>query len=247
VKRIGIVVGSGALELDAALDFSEAPSCRNTVYGEASSTPLSAELSGSTVILLSRHGDGHRLAPHKINYRANVRLLADLGVDAVIAINTVGGIAAEAGNGVLVVPDQVIDYSWGREHTFATEDDLQHIDFTDPYDPGLRQRLLLAAGRAQLAIVDGGVYGCTQGPRFESPAEIVRMERDGCSVVGMTGMPEASLARELGLAYASVCLVVNPAAGKSSAIDLAAIADISAEGMMRVSRLLGAFLQGLEP
>ena len=172
--------------------------------------------------------------------------MASLGVAEVVAINTVGGIAADAVNGAVVLPDQLIDYTWGREHSFATADDLRHVDFTRPYDEPLRQRLLQAASQAQLSVVDGGVYGATQGPRFESAAEIVRMERDGCSLVGMTGMPEAGLARELGLAYASVCLVVNPAAGKGTAIDLAAIADIAEAGMGRVARLLVAFLEGLK-
>ena len=246
MKKVAIIVGSGALELGGEFDFAADPCGTDTPYGPASSVPLVARRGDVCVYTLSRHGDGHRLAPHQVNYRANVTLLANLGVSEVISINTVGGIAATAHDGALVLPDQLIDYTWGREHTFADEANLQHVDFSEPYDAGTRRRLLQAAQQANVALRDGGVYGCTQGPRFESAAEITRMERDGCCVVGMTGMPETSLARELGLAYASVCLVVNPAAGKAPSIDLSAIAEVAREGMQRVARLVVAFLEGVE-
>ena len=249
MKRVAIIVGSGALDLGPTLSFAPDPGGLDTAYGQASCVPLVAEMVAergkASVHLLARHGDGHRLAPHQINYRANVRLLADRGVTDVIAVNTVGGIAPEAENGALVIPDQVVDYTWGREHSFATHGDLRHVDFSEPFDETLRGRLLQVSAQERLVVANRGVYGCTQGPRFESSAEIVRMERDGCTLVGMTGMPETGLAREAGLAYASVCLVVTPAAGKSTAIDMVAIADIASEGMQRVARLLVAFLQGL--
>lgn len=246
MSRVGIMVGSGALKLGGGFAFAPHSGARQTPFGQASTMPQVARRGEVEVVMLARHGDDHRFAPHEINYRANVHLLAEFGVDGVIAINTVGGIASSASNGTLVLPDQLIDYSWGRAHSFAAESDLRHVDFSYPYDAPLRADLLRAAGRADIVLQDGGVYGCTQGPRFETAAEIVRLERDGCTLVGMTGMPEAGLAREIGLPYASVCLVVNPAAGKAQAIDLAEISEIAATGMTRVARLLDAFLQGLE-
>ena len=246
MSRVGIMVGSGALQLGGGFAFAPHSGARQTPFGQASTMPQVARRGEVEVVMLARHGDDHRFAPHEINYRANVHLLAELDVDGVIAINTVGGIASSASNGTLVLPDQLIDYSWGRAHSFAAESDLRHVDFSDPYDVPLRADLLRAAGRADIVLQDGGVYGCTQGPRFETAAEIVRLERDGCTLVGMTGMPEAGLAREIGLPYASVCLVVNPAAGKAQAIDLAEISEIAATGMTRVARLLDVFLQGLE-
>ena len=245
MSAVAIIVGSGQLTLPT-IELSARGVGRSTPYGLASAEPLWAHVGGRDVFVLPRHGVDHQFAPHQINYRANVHLLAELGVREMVAINTVGGIAAQARNGALVLPDQLIDYSWGRAHTYADGSDLRHVEFTDPYDQGLRQHLLSAAGRVGVTLADGGVYGCTQGPRFETAAEIRRMERDGCTLVGMTGMPEASLARELAVRYASVCLVVNPAAGKGDAIDLAQIADIAATGMRSVTRLLVEFLQGFE-
>ena len=243
MRRLAIVVGSGALELPFDTVIEDV---RDTPYGEAATRPLRAAGRNFTVHLLARHGVPHAVAPHLINYRANLHLLAELGVDEIIALNTVGGIADHARNGRLVVPDQLIDYTWGRAHSFAGPDDLRHVDFTEPYDAQLRAELLSAGRAVGLDVYDGGVYGCTQGPRFESAAEIDRMDRDGCTVVGMTGMPEAGLARELGIRYASLCLVVNPAAGRGDAIDLDDIAAIAREGMGEVARLLGAFFEGIE-
>jgi purine nucleoside phosphorylase len=146
--------------------------------------------------------------------------------------------------GVLALPHDVVDYTWGRAHSYSDENRLLHVEFSEPFDARLRRALASAGGRAGVAIHDGGVYGCTQGPRFESPAEIDRMERDGCTLVGMTGMPEAALAAELELPYASLCLVVNPAAGRGEgAIDLAAITAVSEDGMVRIARLLDSLLR----
>jgi 5'-methylthioinosine phosphorylase len=243
MRRLAVLVGSGALELPFDTVIEED---RDTPYGEASARPLRAAGRNFTVHVLARHGVPHAVAPHLINYRANLHLLAELGVEEIVALNTVGGIAAHAQNGRIVVPDQLIDYTWGRAHSFAGPGDLKHVDFTEPYAAALRAELV-AAGRGQgVDVHDGGVYGCTQGPRFESAAEIDRMDRDGCTVVGMTGMPEAGLARELGIRYASLCLVVNPAAGRGDAIDLDDIAVIAREGMEDVARLLGGFFQGIE-
>ncbi|HEY5681993.1 MAG TPA: S-methyl-5'-thioinosine phosphorylase [Pseudomonadales bacterium] len=243
MRRLAVLVGSGALKLPFDVlveDF------RDTPYGEASSKPSRAAGRNFIVHVLARHGVPHAVAPHLINYRANLHLLSELGVEEIVALNTVGGIAKHARNGRIVLPDQIIDYTWGRAHSFAAEGDLKHVDFTEPYDAALRAELLAAARGQGLDVHDGGVYGCTQGPRFESPAEIDRMDRDGCTVVGMTGMPEAGLARELGIRYASLCLVVNPAAGRGDAIDLDHIAVIAREGMEDVARLLGGFFQGIE-
>ena len=240
-----VIIGSGALPL--SVDFEPLDVSLETRYGEASAAPLAGKLSTTEVVMLARHGIPHRIAPHAINYRANLALLHDLGVRQIIAVNTVGGITPEAKTGVLLFPDQIIDYSWGREQSFSDSNKLYHVDFSEPYDRNLRMELSSASQQAQLEAVDGGVYGCTQGPRFETPAEISRMEKDGCAIVGMTGMPEAGLARELGIPYACVCLVVNPAAGKGSdSIELDSMAMVSQSGMEAIGRLLVSFFERLE-
>jgi 5'-methylthioinosine phosphorylase len=243
MRHFAIIVGSGALNLDLELVTLGR---LDTEFGAVSSAPHYAQTAGATIHFLSRHGEPHIIAPHAINYRANLSLLAELGVTEVIAINTVGGIASHASNGRVVIPSQIIDYTWGREHSFSDENKLLHVEFTEPYDGRLRRELMASAAAAQIDVHDGGVYGCTQGPRFETAAEIERMRRDGCTLVGMTGMPEAGLARELGLGYVSVCLVVNPAAGCGDDIDLEAISSIAEAGMLQVTALLQGFLKGLE-
>lgn len=185
-------------------------------WGDPSGPLLCGQLAGCPVVFLNRHGVNHHLPPHRINYRANIDVLASYGVKAVIAINTVGAIDTSLEAGALVAPDQLIDYTWGREHSFSdgSGHPLQHVDFTQPYDEPLRQLLLKASEKQGIPMRDGGVYAVVQGPRLETAAEIRRLERDGCHLVGMTAMPEAGLAREKSLAYASLVLVVNPAAGK---------------------------------
>jgi len=198
-------------------------------------------LDGQPLCFLPRHGVGHRLPPHRINYRANIQALKLAQATAVIAVNAVGGIHPEAGTGVISIPDQIIDYSWGREHSFFNGDDegVEHVDFTAPYDESLRQLLLQAAEEAGLAHWPRGVYACTQGPRLETAAEIRRLKADGCDVVGMTGMPETGLAREARLPYACLALTVNWGAGLSNEeITMAAIETVLAEGMVRVRQLL---------
>jgi len=186
-----------------------------TPFGEPSANYVFGELNGQKLIFLARHGNPHCIPPHKINYRANLWGLQHLGATEIVAIAAVGGIGEAMAPGQLAVPDQIIDYSYGREHTFFADDleHVTHIDFTEPYTPALRQRILLAAKSAGLVITAHGTYGCTQGPRLETVAEIKRMKQDGCDLVGMTGMPEAALARELNLAYANVSVVANWAAG----------------------------------
>jgi len=167
------------------------------------------------LVFLPRHGPAHDIAPHRVNYRANLWALKAQGVDAVVAVNAVGGITPPFEPGVLALPDQVIDYTWGREHSIAngTLAPLDHVDFSQPFAPELREKLQGAAVEAGVALHAGGCIGVTQGPRLETAAEIERLRRDGCDLVGMTSMPEAALARELGLPYASICVVGNHAAG----------------------------------
>jgi purine nucleoside phosphorylase len=168
------------------------------------------------VLSLARHGDGHSIPPHKINYRANVLALKKLGVDAIIALNTVGVVSSVRESGEVAVPDQLLDYTWGREHTIydGRRGSVVHIDFTEPFSGDLRSDLLVAARRAGVDCYDGGVYATTQGPRLETAAEVDRLERDGADYVGMTAMPEAAIARELEIAYACLAMVVNRAAGR---------------------------------
>jgi 5'-deoxy-5'-methylthioadenosine phosphorylase len=187
-----------------------------TPYGEPSGPLVFGEIAGVPVVFIARHGPGHVFPPHCVNYRANMRALQDAGATAVIAIAAVGGISADAKPGSVAVPSQIIDYTYGREHTYFDGNDrrVEHVDFTQPYDESLRQRLLVAAAAANVAVVSDGVYAATQGPRLESAGEINRIANDGGTLVGMTGMPEAGLARELGLAYAHLCVVSNWAAGR---------------------------------
>jgi 5'-deoxy-5'-methylthioadenosine phosphorylase len=212
-----------------------------TPYGEPSCALTIGSLYGREVVFLARHGDSHTIPPHRVNYRANLWALKYLGISRVISVCAVGGITQAAGPGVIVIPDQIIDYTWSRAHTLF-EDDLgavTHIDFTEPYCEELRAVLLTAAARAGIDVLDKGTYGATQGPRLETSAEIDRMERDGCDIVGMTGMPEASLARELGLCYATCAVSANAAAGRGSGpITMEAIETVLADGMQRVMQIL---------
>lgn len=238
-----IIGGTGLTRLQG-LDIRQALAPA-TPYGAASSEVLLGEYAGCPVAFMARHGHPHSIAPHQINYRANLWALRAAGASKIIAINAVGSIDADLNTGDFCVPDQIIDYTWGREHTlFAGElEQVTHIDFSHPYDQQLRMQLLSAVAAHGFACKSRGVYGCTQGPRLETAAEIRRMERDGCDIVGMTGMPEAALARELRLAYASLSLVVNPAAGKGSAlITMAQIEQEVASGMERVRAVLAQLL-----
>lgn len=195
-----------------------------TPFGHASAPARVGALCGRQVAFLARHGEAHSLAPHRINYRANLHMLHAMGARRVLALNTVGGISERFAPRALGVPVQIIDYTWGRESTFCDLPGaaLQHAEFAEPYDAALRAALLAAGVAAGVELVDGGCYAATQGPRLETCAEIARLSRDGCDVVGMTGMPEAALARELGLAYASLVIVANWAAGCDPAGPLAA-------------------------
>lgn len=210
---LAVMGGTGVYALDELRD-SRAIAV-DTPYGAPSANIRVGLIGARRVAFLARHGEGHHLPPHRINYRANLWALHAIGAERVLAVNAVGGISAAYGPAVLGVPDQLIDYTWGRIGTFCEEDgtEVMHVDMSEPYSPDLRARLLAAAAAAGLAVANGGCYGATQGPRLETRAEIARMRRDGCDLVGMTGMPEAALARELGLEYACLALVANWAAG----------------------------------
>lgn len=186
-----------------------------THYGALSGPVRVGTLDGHRIAFLARHGEGHSLPPHKINYRANLAALKALGAQRVLALNTVGGITERFGPRALACPDQLIDYTWGRISTICEEPgtDVLHVDFGEPYTRSFRREVVVAAANANVALIDGGCYGATQGPRLETRAEIARMRRDGCDLVGMTGMPEAGLAREMGLEYACLAIVANWAAG----------------------------------
>lgn len=212
-----------------------------TPYGAPSDALAVGSLYGREVVFLARHGDSHTIPPHRVNYRANLWALKHFGIGRVISVCAVGGITQAVGPGVIMIPDQIIDYTWGRAHTLFEEDldAVTHVDFTEPYCEELRQVLLVAARRAGIPVLDRGTYGATQGPRLETAAEIDRMERDGCAIVGMTGMPEASLARELGLCYAACAVSANAAAGRGSGpITMTEIEASLQDGMQRVMRIL---------
>lgn len=215
-----------------------------TPYGKPSTPLLFGRVYGVDAVFLARHGEGHKLAPHAINYRANLWALHEVGAKSVVAISAVGGISANLPPAALAVPSDLVDYTYGREHTFCdgVEQPLKHAEFTDPYASRVRDALLRGAAAASVEVVDGGVMGVTQGPRLESRAEIRRMKQDGCDMVGMTGMPEAALARELELDYASLAVSVNWAAGMGEGDIHGEIARFIAEGMDKVRRVLGQAL-----
>lgn len=242
-RRIGIIGGTGLSRLQGLRLTEEI--IGDTRFGNPSSSVRKGILGDQEALFLARHGDPHCIPPHKVNYRANVWALKQAGADVLLAVNAVGGIGADLRTGHFCVPDQIIDYTWGRDSTFF-ETDLDfvtHIDFGQPYDEPLRQRLVAILESQRLPHAPRGTYGVTQGPRLETAAEISRMERDGCDIVGMTGMPEAALARELNLPYVCLALVVNPAAGKADApITMADIEAVLASGMQQVQGVLTVFV-----
>lgn len=211
-----------------------------TPFGMPAGELLHGWLDGVAVCFLPRHGEAHHLPPHRINYRANLWALHDAGVSSVIAVAAVGGIRRDLEPGCLAVADDIIDYTWGRAHTFSDGEGapVHHVEFSPPYAEPVRQALLASAGEAGVQLSDGAVYGATQGPRLETAAEIARLARDGCDVVGMTGMPEAGLARELGLDYACLAVVVNWAAGVSDEAIHGQIEASLHEGMAAVRAIL---------
>ena len=215
---LGIIGGTGLTQL-ANLQITRRQLIR-TPYGEPSGPLTFGEIGGHAVVFLARHGSGHTIPPHAVNYRANLWALHSEGVRDIVAIATVGGIHPDLTPGRITLPDQLIDYTQGRKGSFYEGEDqpVIHIDFTEPYSPNLRELCRQAAGRVSESLIDGGVYAAVQGPRLETAAEVNRLERDGATMVGMTGMPEAALARELEVSYAALCPVVNHAAGRGNSV-----------------------------
>ena len=244
MKTLALIGGTGLNALGSTLQEFDL----DTPYGRPSAPPSVIRDDGVRLVFLPRHGSPHRFPPHAVNYRANLWALREAGADHVLAISAVGGIAPHCSPGSLHALDQVIDYTWGRAHTYSdtADDELVHVDFTRPYEGPLRIALLDAARRCEVELHDGGCVGVFQGPRLESTAEIARARRDGCSVAGMTSMPEAGLARELGLDYAGIAVVSNWGAGVTGeTISEDDIAETLKEPMARVRRIIEQLCQDL--
>lgn len=242
--RLAIIGGTGLTELEG-LQITHTEEVE-TPYGNPSAPLVWGELDGHEVIFLARHGNPHRIPPHEVNYAANIYALKQQGVTNIIGVNAVGGIDDAMGPAHVVIPDQIIDYTYGRKHTYfeGEMDDVTHIDFSYPYSENLRQQMITVADGLDIAYSNYGVYACTQGPRLETAAEIVRLERDGCDIVGMTGMPEAALAAELKIDYACLALVVNWAAGKTeNIITMDEIEQAIDEGMGYIRQILAELIK----
>ena len=247
---LAIIGGTGLSEL-SGFELIQSKSL-STAYGDE---PVELRLfsrEGKQFVFLPRHGAGHQVPPHRINYRSNIAALSAYGVTEVVAVNAVGAMHKKLPPGSLAVPDQLIDYSHSREATFfdGRQAAVQHIDFTHPYTEALRQRIIAAAlkvkadQQSQRGVLQGGSYACTQGPRLETAAEIRRLVSDGGDMVGMTGMPEAALAREMAIDYASLCLSVNWAAGLSEQpISLDEILKVVDSGMDLVTAVLAELVR----
>jgi len=244
--EIAIIGGSGFYRLAPSLDL-------NRCVVEDVETPYSnipvklsfEELEDVPVCFLARHGEQHRFPPHKVNYRANLWALHEFGIKHIIAVNTLGAINTDFSLPQLIIPDQLIDYTWGRDHTFfdGLNSLSDHIDFTEPFTAELREKLLTQAEKLKLSAATSACVACTQGPRLETAAEIRKLAKDGCDAVGMTLMPEAALARELKISYASIGLVVNMAAGLAEGeISIEAIQEVLAAGLTDVRKLISAVL-----
>jgi 5'-methylthioadenosine phosphorylase len=225
---LAIIGGTGMTQL-ACLEISHRK-IMTTPYGEPSGPLTFGKINDNTVVFLARHGYGHTIPPHQVNYRANLWALHSLNLSRVISVASVGGIRADLTPGTVAIPDQIIDYTHGRKYTYYDVIDkaVTHIDFTEPYCQLTRKRLLEAAERADERVIDGGVYGATQGPRLETAAEVNRLERDGVDMIGMTGMPEAALAKELGLCYGTIAVVANYAAGRETSAHAISLEDAHA-------------------
>jgi 5'-methylthioadenosine phosphorylase len=238
---LAIVGGSGLTQLSSMADTHR--KAVRTPYGEPSGPLTFGRIRGREALFLARHGYGHTIAPHEVNYRANLWALKEEGVEGVVSVASVGGIRQDLAPGTLLVPDQLIDYTWGRRSTYyeGAASPVTHIDFTEPYSGALRARILAAARACGEQVLERGTYAATQGPRLETAAEITRLERDGADIVGMTGMPEAALARELGLEYAAIAVCANFAAGRGEsvhAVPMERIEAVLAESMGRVRRII---------
>jgi purine nucleoside phosphorylase len=241
---LALVGGTGLTELDDSLETIPV----ETPFGNPSADIRVIENGPVRLLFLPRHGNPHRFPPHRVNYRANMWALREAGADHVLAVYAVGGVCKPYGPATLAAPDQLIDYSWGRQHTYSDSENnaLEHVDFTHPYAGPLRNFLLQAAAASAIDVVDGGCIGVFQGPRLETAAEVEKARRDGCHMAGMTALPEAGLARELGLDYAGLAVVSNWGAGVTA--DLLSeddIAETLKEPMARVRKLLRALVREL--
>jgi len=239
---LGLIGGTGLTELDDSIESIAV----DTPYGAPSAAIRVIRTEPIKLLFLPRHGSPHRFPPHCVNYRANLWALKNAGAERVLAVSAVGGVCAPYAPGSLAAPDQLIDYSWGRQHTFCDSDqvELKHVDFTNPYEGPLRQALIRAAEKSSTRLIDGGCIGVFQGPRLESAAEIEKARRDGCHMAGMTSLPEAGLARELGIDYAGLAVISNWGAGVSDELlSEDDIAETLKEPMARVRHLLQALLE----
>ena len=245
MKTIAVIGGTG-MNRWPGLVVESSQEVR-TPYGLSSAPLVSGRINGIPVIFLARHGEGHKIPPHKINYRANLWALKNAGVDHVLAIAAVGAIAEWFAPGEIALPRDLVDYTWGREHTYSDGmpgTEVHHVEFTFPYTPVLRQALFEAAAAADVVVSGAGTMAVTQGPRLETPAEIQRLKLDGCDMVGMTGMPEAALAAELGLPYACIAVSVNWAAGIGTGGIHDEIRESIERGMLKVQGTLARYLAG---
>lgn len=241
--ELGIIGGTGLTSL-ANLQIVHREVV-HTPFGEPSAPLVFGKLAGKDVVFLARHGSGHTIPPHRINYRANIWAIKNTGAAKVVGVAAVGGIAPNMKPGMVSIPDQLIDYTWGRPHTFFEENlnHVTHVDFTYPYSSALRQKLIAACRQGKVDVVEGGTYGAMQGPRLETAAEINRIDRDGCTMVGMTGMPEAALAREMEMEYATCAVVANWAAGRAPGeISMEEIEKTLRSGMAQVRTVLEQFV-----
>lgn len=243
---LAIIGGTGLTQLDN-LEITRRLIVR-TPYGEPSQPLIFGKIAGREVIFLARHGNGHTIPPHEVNYRANISALHLQGVTEIAAVATVGGIHADVAPGMIAMPHQIIDYTHGRKNTYFDGIDLpvKHIDFTEPYCQVLREKWEQAAKSIDETLINHGVYAATQGPRLETAAEINRLERDGATMVGMTGMPEAALARELGISYAAICPVANHAAGRGDSLHAIQYEDLVEnlnQTMTRVRNIIAALVK----
>lgn len=237
------VIGGSGLSALANLEITHRQVLR-TPYGEPSGPLTFGSICGHKIAFIARHGYGHTIPPHEVNYCANLWALKEHKIERVVSVASVGSIRPEFAPGCLVLPDQIIDYTWGRRSTFfeGPGANVTHIDFTEPYSKDLRFKILQAAKACGESVGDGAVYAATQGPRLETAAEINRLERDGAELVGMTGMPEAALARELGLEYAAIAVIANYAAGRGDSahgISLDKIGTVLEQAMSKVRRIIG--------
>lgn len=244
VKRIGLIGGSGLYEWGEPVKTHVA----SGDYGQPSAELAEFQVGDLQVFFLPRHGDDHTIPPHAVNYRANIDAFRQMGVEGIIAVNAVGAISGRNSPGTLTVPDQLIDYTWGRAHSFSmtADDNLQHVGFDWPFEGRLRTKLIEAAVAAAVDVTVRACVGVTQGPRLETAAEVQRIKQDGCDIIGMTSMPEAALAREVGLDYASLCVNANWAAGMDNEpVTMEAIEATLKNAMISVRKLLAALFEDL--